>query len=93
MIAKMPPAQLALTALCGGLTLILAYEIAAPIPPFSAPTSGETYRPSPITFQDNANAPSSASFGDIDAHPIFSASRTPIASHFDASHGVESELT
>src|SRR5215471_19777487 len=86
MIAKMPPAQLALAGICGTLTLILAYEVAAPIPPFSVPKSMEVYRPAAITFQDTANAPSAASFGDIDAHPVFSASRTPIASHFDGAH-------
>jgi hypothetical protein len=87
MIAKMPPTQLALTGICGVLTLILAYEVAAPIPPFRVPKSMEIYRPAAITFQDTATAPSAASFGDIDAHPIFSASRTPIASHFDTAHG------
>jgi len=80
MIARMPPTQLALASLCGGLTLILAYEIAAPIAPVDVPRSAQTYRPAAITFQDTANAPSSASFGDIDAHPVFSAARTPIAS-------------
>jgi hypothetical protein len=87
MIARMPPTQLALAALCGALTLVLAYEIAAPIPPFDVPKSTEIYRPASLTFQDTANAPSSASFGDIDAHPIFSASRTPIASHLDTARG------
>jgi hypothetical protein len=82
----MPPAQFALAGLCGALTLILAYEIAAPIPPFDVPRSIEVYRPASITFEDIANAPSAASFGDIDAHPVFSASRAPIASH-DVAHG------
>jgi hypothetical protein len=81
MIARMPPAQLALAGLCGALTLVLVYEIGAPIPPFDVPKSTEIYRPASITFLDTANAPSAASFGDIDAHPIFSASRTPIAPH------------
>ena len=90
MIARMPPAQLALAGLCGALTLILAYEIAAPIPPFDVSKSSEVFRPAPITFQDSANAPSAASFGDINAHPIFSASRAPIASHLDMTHGGES---
>ncbi len=87
MIARMPPMQLALAALCGALVLVFAYEIAAPIPRFDVPKSTEFYRPAPITFQDTANAPSAASFADIDAHPIFSASRTPIASHVDTAHG------
>jgi hypothetical protein len=86
MIVRMPPAQLALAGLCGTLTLILAYEIAAPIPQFDSPKPGEVYRPPPITFEDTASAPSAASFSDIDAHPVFSASRTPIASHLDTTH-------
>ena len=87
MIARMPPSQLGLTGLCGALTLVLAYEIAAPIPPFDVPKSAQIYRPASITFQDVANAPSAATFDDINAHPIFSASRTPIASHSDITHG------
>jgi hypothetical protein len=87
MIARMPPAQLALAGVCGALTLVLAYEIAAPIPPFDVQKAAAIYRPAAVTFQDTATAPSAASFGDIDAHPIFSASRAPIASHLDTAHG------
>jgi hypothetical protein len=87
MIARMPPAQLALAGICGALSLVFAYEIAAPISPFDVPKSAEVYRPAPVTFEDTANAPSAASFDDINAHPIFSASRAPIASHVDVTHG------
>lgn len=90
MIARMPPAQLALAGLCGALTLTLAYEIAAPIPPFEVAKSGEIYRPAAITFQDAANTPPAESFGDIDAHPIFSSSRTPVASHYAIGGGATS---
>lgn len=83
----MPPAQFALAGLCGALSLVLAYEVAAPIPPFDVPKSADVFRPAPITFQDSASAPSAASFDDIDAHPVFSASRAPIASHGTTTHG------
>src|SRR5262245_31003094 len=86
MITTLPPAQLGLIGLCGGLSLLFAYEIAAPIPPFEAPRSSETFQPATITFQDTATAASLASFEDINAHPIFSASRAPLSSRSYMTH-------
>lgn len=87
-LARTHPAQLALMGLCGALLLIFLYEIAAPISPYSMPKSAALPVIPEITFQDNATAPSSAAFDDIDARPVFNPSRQAIAAAATSAGGL-----
>ncbi len=85
MIARIAPSQLALFGLCGALTLVFAWEIAAPTSSYGVPRPDRAFHPAPIAFQDAPAAMSSASLDAIENRPIFSPARAPVKSKADAS--------
>jgi hypothetical protein len=68
-----------LLALCGMLTLVLAYEVAVPVALPGVRGAPGIFRPAVVTFADTVSSPTSEAYDDVEARPLFSPTRQAIA--------------